>query len=51
MEAMATYFMAFKHFALIRKTILSFPQWLSLWLFPKGIAFAELRKVCSNGSA
>ncbi|KAG9186431.1 hypothetical protein G6011_09539 [Alternaria panax] len=44
MEAMATYFMAFKHFAIIRMTILSLPQWLSLKLFPKGIAFAELRK-------
>lgn len=45
METIVKWFMAFKHFAIVRKTILTVPEWVSLKLFPKGVAFAKMRNV------
>lgn len=48
METIVTWFMAFKHFVIVRKTILNVPEELALKLFPKGISFAQMRNVRSN---
>ena len=45
MESIVTWFMVFKHFGLFRRIILSIPEWVGLALFPKAVAFAQMRKV------
>ncbi|KAJ5674343.1 uncharacterized protein N7477_004277 [Penicillium maclennaniae] len=48
MESIVTWFMVFKHFGLFRRVILSIPEWVGLALFPKAIAFAQMRKMFSD---
>lgn len=48
METIVTWFMVFKHFAIVRKFILTVPEWVTLKLFPKGIAFARMKNVRHN---
>ena len=45
MESIVAWFMVFKHFGLVRRIILNIPEWVGLTLFPKGIAFAQMRQV------
>ncbi|KAI1247304.1 hypothetical protein MGN70_011192 [Eutypa lata] len=48
METIVTWFMVFKHFAIVRKFILTVPEWVTLKLFPKGIAFARMKNMFSE---
>lgn len=45
METIVEWFMVFKHFAIVRQFILNVPEWVSLKLFPKGVAFAQMKDV------
>ena len=44
-ESTVSMFMAFKHFSIIRKSVLMIPEWFALRLFPKGAALVRMRNV------